>query len=195
MGRRIAPGSFFERIGRPSRRLNKVTQEHVASPELVQTLYGPARDGIKKRHHGTDDDPYYIWSGACAANWALALKHKDMYADLTGRAKIRWRTKNSGFRRLHLLVKLADGAWLISDQSDGASQDWREREFNVADLTWHKLDIARVVEGAPVEHPDLARVDEVGFTDLMMGASSPACTRLDWIEVYAKAVKRAQPKP
>src|SRR5438270_5615303 len=83
----------------------KVSQEHVASAELIQTVYGPGKDGIKKRHHGTDDDPYYIWSGACSANWALTLKHKDAYADLTGRAKVRWRTRISGFRRLHIIVK------------------------------------------------------------------------------------------
>ena len=44
-------------------------------------------------------------------------------------------------------------------------------------------------------HPDLTKVDEIGFTDLMNGASSPACTRLDWIEVYGKPVKRAEAKP
>jgi len=44
--------------------------------------------------------------------------------------------------------------------------------------------------------PDLGRVDEIGFTDLMRGMlspagmSSPAASRVDWIEVYARAVKR-----
>jgi len=28
-----------------------------------------------------------------------------------------------------VILKLADGNWLISDQSDGASADWREREL------------------------------------------------------------------
>jgi hypothetical protein len=173
----------------------QVTQEHVASPELLQTVYGPGKDGIKKRHHGTDNDPYYIWSGKCTGAWALTLKHKDAFVDLSGRSKIRWRTRNSGFRRTHVILKLAGGGWLISDQSDGGSADWRERELNVADLTWRKLDIAQVVEGAPVEHPNLSKVDEVGFTDLMNGASSAACTRLDWIEVYGKPVRRSEPKP
>ena len=122
--------------------------------------------------------------------WALTLKHKTAFVDLTGRSRIHWRTRNSGFRRTHVILKLADGNWLISDQSDGASADWRVREFNVADLTWHKLDIVQVVEGAAVEHPNLSKVDEIGFTDLMNGASSSACTRLDWFEVYGKVVKR-----
>ena len=38
--------------------------------------------------------------------------------------------------------------------------------------------------------PDLSRVDEIGFTDLMHGGGSPACSRLDWIEVWGKAVPR-----
>jgi hypothetical protein len=35
---------------------------------------------------------------------------------------------------------------------------------------------------------DLSRVDEIGFTDLMPGGGSDACSRLDWIEVYGKPV-------
>ena len=35
-----------------------------------------------------------------------------------------------------------------------------------------------------VEAPDLSRVRAVGFTDLMVGGKSTACSRLDWIEVY-----------
>ncbi len=189
------PGLFWREDWTTKPPFEEVSQEHVATPGLLQTLYGPGKDGIKKRHHGTDDDPYYIWSGKCAGSWALTLKYRDSLVDLTGRSKIRWRTKNSGYRQTHIILKLTGGDWLISDQSDGESADWREREFNVADLTWRKLDIAQVVEGAPVAHPDLSRVDEVGFTDLMSGASSPACTRLDWIEVYGKPVKRGQAKP
>src|SRR5262249_42721022 len=145
----------------------------------------------------TDDDSYYIWSGACPGNWALTLRHRSAYADLTGRAKIRWRTMQTGFRQLHVIVKLADGTWLISEQATGASRDWKETEFVVADLRWYRLDIVNVFEDVPVDRPDLSRVEEIGFTDLMRGMpsppgrSSPAASRLDWIEVYARPVKRA----
>ena len=61
------------------------------------------------------------------------------------------------------------------------------REFNVSDIRWRKLDIKTIVEGAWVEKPDLSRVDEIGFTDLMPGGDSIACSRLDWIEVYGTA--------
>jgi hypothetical protein len=65
------------------------------------------------------------------------------------------------------------------------STDWRIREFNVGDIRWRKLNIETVVEGPYVEDPDLSAVDQLGFTDLMRGGKSDACSRLDWIEVYA----------
>ncbi len=34
----------------------------------------------------------------------------------------------------------------------------------------------------------ISRVSEVGFTDLKQGGGSTACSRLDWIEVYAYLV-------
>jgi hypothetical protein len=46
------------------------------------------------------------------------------------------------------------------------------------------------VEGGRADNPDLSRVVEVGFTDLMRGGQSQACSRLDWIEVDGTAVKR-----
>ena len=74
--------------------------------------------------------------------------------------------------------------------ADDASADWRVREFNIQDIHWRRLDIKTVVEGAWVERPNLARVEEIGWTDLMTGGASAACSRLDWIEVYAAPVKR-----
>jgi hypothetical protein len=41
-----------------------------------------------------------------------------------------------------------------------------------------------------VANPNLSRVDEIGSTDLMRGGESAACSRLDWLEVYGKPVKR-----
>ena len=78
----------------------------------------------------------------------------------------------------------------MSDQCDGPSSDWRLHEFNLSDINWYELDIKTVIEGALVNHPDLTLVDEIGFTDLMRGGQSAACSRLDWIEVYGKAIPR-----
>ena len=170
-----------------------VTPAHLANADLVVSLHGPGRTAIKKSHHDKPaDDPYYIWMGECPANCALSLRHRTLAADLTGQAKIRWRAKQEGFRQLRIIVKLADGAWLVSDLADGPSADWREREFNVADIRWRRLDIEKVVEGVWVEKPDLSRVEEIGWTDLMIGGGSRACSRVDWIEIYARGVRRAK---
>jgi hypothetical protein len=167
-----------------------VSQSDVMNPELIQRLYGVGQDSIKKRHHGTDKDPFYIFSGFCDGNWALSLSHKFYYADLSGNANIRCRMMNSGFRELHVIIKLADGTWLLSDQAEGASSVWKIHDYIIKDIKWSLLDIKTIVEGNRVDNPDLRKVDEIGFTDLMNGGRSAACSRVDWIEVYANSVKR-----
>src|SRR5215472_15598720 len=92
--------------------------------------------------------------------------------------------------RLHLIVKLAGGSWLVSDPLESASGDWRQTENAVQDMRWRRLDITTLVEGAPVEDPDLTQVDEIGWTTLMTGGGTPASSRVDWIGVYARAVPR-----
>ena len=168
-----------------------VTQEHVVSNDLLLGLYGPGCDSIKKSHHDSPaDDPYYIWSGLCRGNWVVTLKNTKSYVDLSSYGKIMWRSKQSGLRCLHPVIKLADGTWLVGSQGDCISKDWRITEFNIADIEWYSLNIKSVIEGRPVPDPDLSKVDEIGFTDLMTGGVSDACSRLDWIEVYGKPVKR-----
>lgn len=185
------PGLFFREDFRETPAATPITQEHVANPDLILSRHGPGEALLKKSHHDRPaDDPYYVWSGDVTANWAISLRHRRAFVDLTGQAKIRWRAKQSGFRQLRLIVKLADGRWLVGDQADGDSADWRVREFNVADLRWRVLDIKRVVEGRWEPNPDLSRVDEIGCTDLMPGGGTPASSRLDWIEVDGRAVPR-----
>jgi hypothetical protein len=187
------PGLLFREDFKETPAELPVTQAHVANANLILSLYGPGKAGIKKSHHDKPaDDPFYIWSGECQSNWAVGLRNRGAFADLTGLAKIRWRSKQSGFRQLRIVVKLADGSWLVSDAADGPSLDWREREFSISDIRWRQLDIKGIVERNWVDKPDLSRVDEIGFTDLMAGGGTPASSRLDWIEVYARAVPRAQ---
>jgi hypothetical protein len=52
------------------------------------------------------------------------------------------------------------------------------------DLEWYTIDMETITEQRPVRNPDLSDVVEIGFTDLMPGGQSNACSRLDWIEVY-----------
>lgn len=168
-----------------------LSQKHVNNPDLLVQLYGPGQDSLKKSNHERPaDDPYYVWSGLCLGNWMVTLKHKNSNVDLTGFAKIKWRSKQFGLRQLRIALKLADGKWLVSDLSDKPSKDWRIKEFNIQDITWHKLDANRVVEIGVAENPDLSEVEEIGFTDLMPGGKSAACSRLDWIEVYGNPVPR-----
>jgi hypothetical protein len=185
------PGLFFREDWKEIPAVTPITQEHVANSELTLSLHGPGRTAVRKSHHDQPaDDPYYVWSGECPGNWAVSLRRSDLDVDLTGLAKIRWRSKQSGFRQLRVIVKLAGGKWLVSDAFDGPSTDWREREINLADIRWRDLDIEHIVERNWVADPDLSRVEEVGFTDLMTGGGTPASSRLDWIEVYGRGVKR-----
>lgn len=169
-----------------------VTQNHVANNDLELMLYGPGKDLIKKSNHPPiPNDPYYIWSGECLGNWAVSLRHKSKLVDLSGSSSmIRWRTKQAGFRQLRIILKLEDGTWLVSDQYDGESDDWRVKEFRIPDIKWRTLNIERIYEGKWAEKPDLSRIEEVGFTDLMPGGQSVSCSRLDWIEVYGKPVAK-----
>ena len=185
------PGLFFREDWKETPAALPITQAHVANPDLALSLHGPGQAGIKKSNHDKPaDDPFYVWSGQAEGNWAVSLRHRRNQVDLRGLAKVRWRSKQGGFRSLRIVVKLADGTWLVSDAADPASADWRVREINVSDIRWRKLDIETVVEAEWVDRPDLSRVDEIGFTDLMRGGQSRSCSRLDWIEVYGKPVSR-----
>ncbi|MFH0759171.1 MAG: hypothetical protein V2B15_17925 [Bacteroidota bacterium] len=189
------PGLAFREDWKEIPAETPVNQNHVNHPDLILGLYGPGKDSIKKSHHDQPfDDPYYIWSGTCLGTWALALEHGNYDLDLSRYGKIRWRSKQYGFRQLHIILGMADGTWLVSRQADGFSGDWRVREFLLADLDWYTLDIEVIHEIRPVADPDLGRVRQVGFTDLMPGGGSEACSRLDWIEVYGYIVERKMTK-
>lgn len=168
-----------------------ITQAHVANADLELLVIGPGAAGIKKSHHDQPaDDPYYVWSGDATGTWAVALRPRGTVLDLSRGGAIRWRSRQSGFRQLHPIVQLEDGQWLVADQADGASEEWRIHEFAAADLTWRTLDAATIVEGRSVSRPSLARITAVGFTDLMRGGGTPASSRLDWIEVYGVTARR-----
>jgi hypothetical protein len=186
------PPLFFREDFRETPAATPITQEHIVNPKVTIALYGPGREGVKKSHHDTPaDDPFYVWDGTCAGNCGVTLREKSSNVDLTGQAKIRWRTKQSGFRRLHLILKLANGTWIVSDAADGgASSDWRESEVVIADLQWRALDIKTMVEGNIVRTPDLSRVEEIGWSSMMTGGGTPASSRVDWIEVYGAPVAR-----
>ncbi len=167
-----------------------LTQSDVANPELRVTVHGPGPPLVKKSYHDARDwDPHYVWSGLAKTPWAVSLSLADQsLMDLSGTATVRWRSRQSGFRALRAVVELAGGQWLVSEQADGASEQWRVYEFAFSSSRWRQLDPVTVTEGPWASAPDLTRVRSIGFTDLMPGGRSRACSRLDWIEVYGQRV-------
>jgi hypothetical protein len=192
-GQNYRPGLFFREDWKETPAEIPISQKHVSNEALIFSSYGMGQDSLKKSHHDKPvDDPYYMWSGLCLDTWAITLKHKSSYADLSEYGKIKWRTKQGGFHQLRIIMKLANGLWLVSEASDGPSKDWRIREFNISDIRWWTLDIETMTEIKPVlsNEIDLSKVDEIGCSDLRRGGKSMACSRLDWIEVYAHPVDR-----
>ena len=133
-------------------------------------------------------------------NCALTLRHRSSYVDLTGNAKLKWRTRISRLRNLHPVIKLADGKAYVGDYAETfrSSGDYVETEITFADIHWLPLDLNQVlVDGNNtfVEKLDLTKVDEVGFTDLVPGSATShgaaARSNIDWIEIYGKAVPRS----
>jgi hypothetical protein len=179
-----------------------VAQDSVASPSLEVKLYGDGVGGKAPdhgiwivKHNPPMIEPTHTWTGQCTASCAFALRDKDNFVDLTGNmAKVRFQYKVAGFHQLRPIVKLADGTWLAGDQSVGISADWRETDIIFADLRWRKLDMKKVTEAADgkwIDHPDLTKVDEIGFTDLMAGSGHGpgGWSDVGRIEVYGKPVK------
>lgn len=185
------PPLFFREDWKETPAVTPVTQAEVNNPDLLLAVYGAGKDHVRKSHHDHPaDDPFYVWSGQSTGNWLVTLRKKGFYVDLSGLSKLRWRTKQTGLRQLHVVLKLAGGTWLVSDQGLGPMSDWEESEWAFADLRWHALDINTITEQASIDRPDLGKVDEIGWTDLMVGGGTPASSRVDWIEVHGWPVKR-----
>ena len=98
-------------------------------------------------------------------------------------------------------MKLANGTYLVGEHAEGWTPDWHESEFWPAYIRWRLFDPTTALEmrnggrydnGQWVDHPDLSKVDEIGFTDLMAGSGhgQGGWSRIDWIEVYGVPLKR-----
>jgi hypothetical protein len=171
-----------------------VTPESLANPNLELKLYGTTSKDVQLTGAATDENnPTHVWTGLCSTPCAVAFRDKNNFADLSGLARIKWVTKVSGFHQVRPIVKLADGTWLVGDREDGSTVDWLTSEFSLSDVRWLRLDIANVfTKGNFVEKPDLTKVDEIGFVDLMPGSGHGPGGWVDVaaIEVYGRPVKR-----
>ena len=177
----------------------------VTNPNLEFRMYGPsatASDPDKRIWISGPPGPVNIWTGMCTTPFAATLRDKNNYVDLTGLAKVRWTTRASGFHAVRPLIKLMDGTYLVGDHADASTTTFLESEFAFAGLRWMKLDTDRIVtigRYGPVgeasnwaDAPDLSRVDEVGFVDLMPGSGhgSGGYVNVASFELYGTPVKR-----
>ena len=171
-----------------------VTPASVTVANVELKLYGASSKEIQLTGvDGDDNNPTHVWTGLCTTPCGLALRDKARYVDLTGLARIRWNVKTSGFHEIRPIVKLADGAWLVGDHTDASPLDWLVGELSIASLRWLKLDPERLVTtGNFVDKPDLSKVDEVGFVDLMpaSGHGPGGWSDVAQIEIYGKPVPR-----
>ncbi len=171
-----------------------VPSEALSNPNLELKLYGSASKEIQLTGSAQDENnPIHLWTGGCTTPCAVTLREKNNYGDLTGLARIRWVTKVSGFHQVRPIVKLADGTWLVGDRTDGSTIDWLQSEFSLADVRWLRLDINAVVtKGNFVDKPDLSKVDEIGFVDLVPGSGHGPGGWIDvaTFEVFGKPIKR-----
>jgi len=168
--------------------------ESVGNPDLTLNLLGPTGKEILLTGAAADENnPIHLWTGMCTTPCAFTLKHKTNYADLTGLARIRMVSKMSGFHQVRPLIKTAEGMWLIGDHTEGSVTDWTEDEFLVSDVRWLRADPTRMVTtGVWINNPDLSKIDEIGFVDLMpaSGHGPGGWADVGKIEVYAKSVAR-----
>ena len=182
-------------------------QENIADPNVEMTFYGKAAKQILTTGlPGSDVTPYGVWTGTAEAGpFAVTFKLKNRYVDLTGLANIRWFTKTSSFHVVRPVVKLANGTLLVGDLAFSSVPKLTLSEFSLTNVRWIKLDPDRVVTvnmgpatANPnneiwVPNPDLSKVDEIGFADLMPGSGhgTGGYIQLGKIEVYGKTAPRA----
>ena len=167
-------------------------------PSCIQLAGYNQNPPPQKVSAGTATDPPNLWTGVCQTAVAATLRHRKNFVDLSGLARIRWLTRTSGFHVVRPVVKLADGTWLVGDYAEGGHSSnstlFLESELAVANVRWLALDIARVVTRGQgwVEKPDLTRVDEIGFADLLPGSGHGwgGFVNVGRIEVYGRAVAR-----
>lgn len=173
----------------------RINQQALTNADLELHLYGAdASDVQVALHHGLHD----LWTGFTTSPVAVTLSDRKGYLDLTGLSRMRWLARTEDLHVLHPVIKLADGTLLVSSQSFTSPQkpiDGKNAysgDFVVADITfddqrWFKLDPVKVVTTREVSNPDLSRVDEIGFVDLMPGGGHgfAGCSNVSWIELYA----------
>ena len=193
---RTRPPLFFKEEWKQNEKGGEhgVGPDAVGNPNLDVKMYGPAaKEFLMSGSAGDETNPIHLWTGMCTSPCGATLRHKTSLVDLSGLARIKWNTKMSGFHQVRPLIKLADGTFLVGDRADGSVADWLWSEISFADVKWLRFDVAAgVTKGTIVPNPDLSKVDEVGFVDLMpsSGHGQGGWSDVAQIEVYGRPVAR-----
>jgi hypothetical protein len=207
-----APLFFKEEWQRPNNKDGQVPvlPDNLTNPNLELKVYGPAAKNLVISGTGGSEtapgehqpSPFNLWTGMVTAPIMATLRDRNNYVDLTGLAKVRWVTRTSGFHVVRPVVKLADGTFLVGEHTDSSTTTFLESEFAFTGMRWIKLDPERIVTTGVfgpvgeaslwVDNPDLSKVDEVGFADLMPGTGRGpgGWINVGRIEVYGRPVKR-----
>jgi hypothetical protein len=175
-------------------------QGNVVDANLELKQYGAGRDVLTNAGNPAQFIPFSAWTGTTTGPFALTFRDRSNALDLTGGAKIRWATKTSGFHVVRPVIKLTDGSMFVGDYASENVAMMAVSEFAVGTVRWLKLDPTRVVTlGTPGgtfnqiwASPDLSKVDEVGFADLIPGSGhgTGGWVHFGSLEVYGKAVPR-----
>jgi len=165
------------------------TREAVGNPNLELKLYGPdTKDLLVALHEGRHD----LWTGLETSPICAMLKDKNNYIDLTGRSRLRWITRTQSLHVIHPVVKLADGMLLAGNLAISTDGDFLESEVSFGHQRWYVLDPDKLVTTIEVKNPDLSRVEEIGFVDLMPsgGKGFAGWSNVSVVELYAKSAPR-----
>jgi hypothetical protein len=179
-----------------------ILQANLGNQDLVLHTYGDGTN-IRKTFHTTED---YTYTGETITNWALTVSDPKNYWDLVRDGKVMLRTRNSGMRVTRVVIKTADGQYFVSEEGSPDSNVWMDREYVLSNLKWWTLLVTDtptnpitvrkpdpnrqpIVPQAPGQ-PDLSRVEEIGFTDLMPGGWIPSTSRVHSWALYGRKVPR-----
>jgi hypothetical protein len=148
-----------------------LTANAVKNPNLALELYGDGKNIVVSTGPGPQSPRLFF--GLCTGPCGFALRDRNRFFDLRGRASIRLTTIVSGFHRVRPIIALADGMVLIGDQAEGSTADYHRYDISFADCRWLTLDPVRgVTLGNTWVQPDLGKIDAVGLFDVIPGSGA-----------------------
>jgi len=167
----------------------RFTPSVVTNERIEAKLYGTDSKVIRAAQHEGRID---LWTGMATSPVAVTLRDKRNYVDLTGLARLRWIVRTNAIHTLYPVVKLADGSMIVGDRGISTDGEFVQVEVVFGGMKWFKLDPAKVVVLAPVENPNLSKVDEVGLATLAPagGHGIAGSANFSTVELFAKAVPR-----